>query len=133
MTKQTLPARSEVPLQEKWNLESIFPTVEDWENTLQEVERRLPELAEYQGRLNEGPGIMLEYFTLAEMVNRLALKVMVYAALDASTDVSIQDAVARAGQGRSLMAKTAAARSFEEPELMEIGFERLDQWAQQDP
>ena len=133
MTKDTLPARNEVPVDETWNLASIFPTVQDWEACLEEVESRLPELAEFQGRLGESPRVLLDYFRLAEDLSRKAIKVMVYAGLDASTDVSVPDAVARAGQGRSIMSRTAAACAFDDPELLEIGFDTLWKWLELEP
>ena len=44
-----------------------------------------------------------------------------------------QDAAARNGQGRSLMAKFGAATAFFDPELMQIGFPRLRQWIKDEP
>lgn len=128
MPNAILPKRSEVPPEETWNLASMFPSIDDWNEALRSVESEITKIKVYQGKLGESPQILLNYFKEAESITRLAMKVMVYAALDASTDVSASDAVARAGQGRSLMAKTASARAFSEPELMTIGFEKLRHW-----
>ena len=133
MSKTTIPDRKEVPIEETWNLESIFPTVADWEAALKEVEQKTPELAKYQGRLRESPQTLLEYLKKAEYLNRLALKVMVYAGLDISTDVSVPEATARMGQGRSAIIKVAAARAFDDPELMTIGFPKLKEWMLEEP
>ncbi len=133
MSKASLPLRSEVPLEETWDLESIFPTIKDWEAALQEVETRLPEITRYQGRLGESPQTLLEFMKTLEEITILGMKVMVYASLSQSTDMSNPQAAARAGQGRSLMARLNAARSFTEPELLAIGFDRLNQWAQENP
>jgi len=133
MSKTTLPSRQEVTIEETWNLESIFPTIGAWEAALKEVEQKTPELAQYQGRLGESPKILLEYLTKAEYLNRLALKVMVYAGLDISTDVSVPEATARMGQGRGAMVKVAAARAFDDPELMTIGFPKLKEWMREEP
>jgi oligoendopeptidase F len=128
-----LPPRSEIPIEETWNLKSIFPSVRDWETALKTVESKLSEITKYQGQLSKGPLTLLEYLKIAEDTNILALKVMVYSGLDQSTDVANQDAAARAGQGRGLMAKVSTAISFAEPELMSIGFEKLYQWADEVP
>ena len=133
MTKKNLPPRNEVPIEEAWNLESIFPNTKAWQEAVEEVEARLPELAAYQGRLGESAQILLEYLDKAQEVTRLAMKVMVYAGLELSTDVSVPEANARVGQSRGLMAKVAAVRAFEDPELMAMGFDKLRRWMEEEP
>jgi oligoendopeptidase F len=133
MTNTTLPSRSEIPIHETWNLASIFPDIATWEVALQQVETDLPKLAKYQGRLGENPETLVEYLKLAEEITILALKVMVYSGLDQSTDMANPETVARAGQGHGLIARLGAARSFEEPELMSIGFGTLNRWADEVP
>jgi oligoendopeptidase F len=133
MTKKNLPPRNEVPIEETWNLESIFPNTKAWQEAVEEVEARLPELAAYQGRLGESAQILLEYLDKAQEVTRLAMKVMVYAGLELSTDVSVPEANARVGQSRGLMAKVAAVRAFEDPELMAMGFDKLRRWMEEEP
>jgi oligoendopeptidase F len=133
MTKTSLPTRDQVAFEQTWNLESIFPTVEDWESALKDVESRLPELSKYQGKLHQNPQTLVDYFSLAEELNILALKVMVFSGLDQSTDMGNPEKSARAGQGHRLMSRVITARSFEEPELMAIGFETLRQWMDQVP
>jgi len=54
MEKKTLPARSEVPVEETWNLENIFPDVASWEQAKEDVLSNIPALAEYKGKLSEG-------------------------------------------------------------------------------
>jgi oligoendopeptidase F len=129
MSKTTLPPRLEVPESETWNLTSIFPTLADWEVAFENVKNNLPELEKYRGRLGQSPEILTEYFDLAHEITVLALKVFVYANLEQATDMSNTHTSGHVGQGRSLMAKVSAVRSFEEPELMNIGFDKLQRWA----
>ena len=37
MPRATLPPRNEVPVEETWNLESIFPSVDAWEAAYEEA------------------------------------------------------------------------------------------------
>ena len=133
MSKNSLPHRKDIPKEETWNLESIFPSISEWEQAYIAVEAKLPELAAYQGRLGQSPSQLLGYFDLAHEVTIQAVKVMVYSGLDQSTDMSKPDSAARSGQGRSLIARLNAARSFEKPELLTIGFQVLRQWAREFP
>ena len=125
----TLPQRSAVPLEQTWDLESIFATPADWEAACQELDGMLPGLAAYQGRLAEGPQTLLEFLELSQQAGILMGKIITYAINACVGRHRDQAAAARAGQARSLMARFGAASAFFDPELMAIGFERLEEVA----
>jgi oligoendopeptidase F len=129
MSQTHLPPRSEIPEIETWNLKSIFPEIADWEAALEKVKQDLPKLKKYQGELGSSPEKLVEYLNFAHQITILGLKVIVYSRLDQATDMGNSEKTARAGQGQNLMAKLNAARSFEEPELIGIGFGKLHRWA----
>jgi oligoendopeptidase F len=129
----TLPARSEVPLEETWALESVFASPAEWEAACETLENLLPSLAAYQGRLKESPQVLLEAIQKFEEVGALFGKIMTYASNATSVDTFDQDANARAGQSRSLGAKTGAAMAFFDPELMTVGFDTLKNWMKTTP
>jgi oligoendopeptidase F len=129
----TLSPRCDVPVEETWDLQTVFPSVDAWKTTYREVESLLPGLSEYRGRLGESPKVLLDWFTAAERILRQVEKIYVYASLDASVDTTNQDATARQGQARSLVAGTMAACAFGEPEIMAIGFDTLREWMDSEP
>jgi oligoendopeptidase F len=133
MEKKSLPLRSEIPLHETWNLESVFPDVQSWEEAKDQVDKLIPELAAFKGKLSQSAQTLAEFMDLYETTMRLASKVMVYGMLASSVDTNDQQAQAMAGQGQSLIVRLNAATSFMYPELMQIGFEQLRAWAQADP
>ena len=128
MALTQLPARSEVPQEETWNLKSIFPDIAAWKKAYQEYEERLSEFEDYKGTLAQSPQRLLDCLELADEVFRGVEKVFVYSGLDSATDVSNQEARARAGQSQSLMAKAGAVTAFIEPEILAIGWEELKEW-----
>ncbi len=132
MPKTTLPPRTEVPVEETWNLENIFPSVDAWESAKEDVLAMVPSLAEYKGRLSESPETLGDFFQAYEKAIRLAAKVMVYGMLGSAVDSTDQEAQARAGQGQSVFVRLNAATSFINPELMAIGFDTLREWTQKD-
>ncbi|MFZ0532872.1 MAG: oligoendopeptidase F [Anaerolineales bacterium] len=129
----TLPSRSEVPLEQTWDLASIFPAPKDWEAACNQLTNILPDLTAYQGRLGENPQVLLEFIQLYQEAGTLMGKINVYASNAYSVNTLDQDAAARNGQGRSLMAKFGAATAFFDPELMQIGFPKLRQWMKDSP
>jgi oligoendopeptidase F len=132
MEKTTLPPRSDVPIEETWNLESIFPDIEAWEKGREQVLAEIPTLAAYKGNLSEGPKTLGDFFEAYEQTVRLALRVMLYGRLETAVDSGDQQAQARAGQGQSVIVQLSAALSFMDPELMAIGFDTLRKWIKED-
>ena len=133
MNKTTLPARSEVPVEETWSLASIFSSQEAWEEGKVKVLTDIPQLAAFKGKLSEGPKTLGNFFEAYETTLRLALRVMLYGSLQISVDSTNQESLAVAGEGQSAIVQFSSACAFMEPELMAIGFDTLRQWTQEDP
>ena len=129
----TLLPRNQVPVEQTWDLDSIFATPADWEAACQQLKDLLPTLSAFQGRLKDGPTVLLEYLPLAQEASILMGKISTYAGNAYSVDTLDQSAAARAGQARSLGALFGAAVSFFDPELMAVGFDHLRQWIQETP
>ena len=129
----TLPSRSEVPLEQTWDLASIFHTPKDWEAACNQLTAMLPSLTVYQGHLGDSPQKLADFIQHYQEAGTLMGKINVYANNAYAVNTLDQDAAARNGQGRSLMAKYGAAVAFFEPELMQIGFPRLRQWINDEP
>jgi oligoendopeptidase F len=129
----TLPERNQVPLEQTWDLESIYANPKEWEAAYEQAQALLPELSRFQGKLSQGAETLLACFETYERIFRLVSKVFVYGSLSASVDTGDQEAAARSGQGRSLTAKANAAAAFIDPELMSISFEQLRRWVEAEP
>ncbi|PKO17762.1 MAG: oligoendopeptidase F [Chloroflexi bacterium HGW-Chloroflexi-10] len=132
MSVNQLIARAQVPKEQTWNLESIFPGVADWQTAIRDVEKQLPILAAWQGKMDRSPKELLRCFQESEAAERLAGKIQVYAMLASSVDAGDQEALGRMGQARSLAVRLDAALAFMEPELIAIGFEKLYQWCREE-
>jgi oligoendopeptidase F len=128
-----LPERSAVPVGETWDLKSVFATPQDWEAACRELLAQLPKLAGYQGRLKEGPSVLLEFIPLYEDAARLMGRIFVYASNASAVDSLDQAATGRSGQARGLFARFGAAVAFMNPELVAIGFDTLRQWMSKTP
>lgn len=128
-----IPTRSEVNPQHTWNDVSVFPTVEAWANELAILRDGLAEVAGWQGRLAEGPAVLVEALSAIEAFRQRVEKVSIYAGLSAAVDRTDQAATARAGEASSLAGEAEGALAFVEPELLAIGQSRLAEWAAAEP
>lgn len=123
----TLPKRADVAPEYTWNLESIFPSLEAWEQGFSSVEQDLPGLAKYQGHLGESAAMLGAWLSESERITQLARKVSTYSHLRFDQDTTNQANAALSGRAQSLMARVAAAHAFASPELLGLGQERLSE------
>lgn len=128
----SLPSRAEIPLEQTWDLESIFATPADWESALTEADAQIPPLATYAGKLHE-PDALAAFFSASEATGRKVAHVGVYANLGFATDTSNTEAAARVDRAMGLSTRYGAAIAYAEPELLSLGETRLQAMAQTTP
>ncbi|MCI2430207.1 oligoendopeptidase F [Candidatus Acetothermia bacterium] len=130
---QKVPLRKEIPAQYIWDTQSVFPSDEAWETEIKRVSEQLPALEKFKGRLGEGPQALRQWFETVEKIFRSVGKIFVYASMFHHVDTTDQAAAAKYDRARGLLAKTAAAMAFAEPEMLSVGLEKLRRWAKEDP
>ncbi len=130
---QTVPARQNIPIQETWNAESIFPNDTAWENEFNALGNDLPSLAKFRGHLADNAATLADWFAASEALETRAGKVILYANMKHTVDTTNQAAAALNDRARGLAARAAAAMSFAEPEMLAIGFDTLRAWMQSEP
>ena len=81
MSAATLPRRAELPPDQRWDVESVFPDNAHWEAALAEAIGSLGELATYRGRLGESAEALLEALELRYDLLSVVGKVAVYSSL----------------------------------------------------
>jgi len=125
--------RSEIPLEYTWDMASVFPSNEAWKAAFAEVESAISNLERFRGHLGDSPGALADWFETAEQVLRTLGKVYLYAGSLHNVDTADQQANAMNDRATGLWARVAAATSFDEPEILAIGFQTLRSWMQQEP
>jgi len=116
-----------------WDAESVFADEAAWEQAVETIKARLPDLAEFKGHLGHSPDALADWFDATESVHRLMGKVMVYSTMSYSVDTGNQGALARADRARSTAALLGAAIAFALPEMIAIGIPRLREWVSTSP
>ena len=124
----TLRARAEIPVEDTWDVGSVFRSDAEWSAEHARVLVALPELERFRGRLGEGPEVLTDFLAVSERVSRALDRVVVYATMRSSVDASDEVAAALADQARSLGARAQAAQAFVEPELLAVGVDNLRRW-----
>ena len=125
MTK-TIPSREEIPMEDKWALEDLYPTDADWEKELEALAQDREYLVSFAGKLGGSAKALYEYLDASEKLSVKADRLGNYCMRRADEDT--RNAAAQAMQGRfmSAMVELSAACSFDTPELMAVSEETLN-------
>ncbi len=128
MNKNTIPARKDVPESDKWNLSSIFKSIDEWELALKEIPELTKKVLEYKGKLGQSAESLLGALKALEAADLKMETVYHYASLMHEADED--DSAATERDGKALMAYTdmQAQLSFFDPELQAIDEKLLREW-----
>lgn len=129
----TVRERKDVPVEDTWDLESIYASEQAWEEAVAGIRTRLDELASWRGRLAEGAETLAAWLEQRDEAAQEVARILAYASLAHSAETTDQQAVARQDRARGLFAKAMAAIAFAEPEILALGKEKLDEWMAAEP
>src|SRR3990167_5714124 len=114
--------RNEIPQQDRWNVEALYPTPEAWKDDFQKTQAkepalRWPELAQFKGRLSDPSALLslIEYYT--ELERKLS-KLHVYAHLRLDEDLGNDAFKNDFGLISGLIQDFQREMSWMEPELL---------------
>lgn len=123
------PEREQIP----WDLSDMYESREDWEASRENVLDRIPELEGFEGRLSEGPETMLEALETMSEVTREGENVYVYSNLLFDENQANSDAAGMTQQANEMFAAMGRATSWINPEIIELGPERIEEYIASDP
>lgn len=124
--------RSEIPAADTWDVESIFPSAEAWEEAFSQAPERLERLARFEGRLGESAATLADWMDALEEVFLEVVRIRVYASLRYSVEMTNQEAAGRHDRAQGLLARALATTAFTEPEILAIGEEQLQEWMEEE-
>lgn len=131
MTTVTVPPRSEVPDQFKWDTTSIFPTQAAWDAEVEAIQKDFGQLDAFRGKITS-PAILADAMDAIEGLVRRAGKVYMHAALHYYPENSNPIGVGMIGQAQGLFGQVMANIAFFDPELIAIGQPTLADWIKQE-
>ena len=125
--------RSEIPVEDTWATEDLYPSDEAWEQTLETLSAYKDTLAAYAGKLGESGQTLYDFLYATEMTNVKARRLANYCMRKADEDTRDAKYQAMTGKFISVAVAMDAASSFETPEIMAISDEQLDAFYAQCP
>lgn len=123
---ETIRKRSEIPVEDTWALEDIYPSDEVWEREFASLSEDQAVLEGYAGHLADSGEVLYAYLEKMESSNAKALLLGNYAMRKGDEDTRVAAYQAMIGKFMSTVVALEAACSFETPEIMAISDEKLE-------
>lgn len=125
-------SRSEVPVEERWNLADIYPSWEAWRDDYDDLAARIRAYQSRRGTLASGAAVLLDALRASDAMGQLAYKIWYYASLAHDEDQRDNQIGARRQQVQLLFAQWRQSTAWFNPELLAILLETLRAWMDTD-
>ena len=123
-----LPARSEVPASECWDLGSLYADDAAWEQDFDALGERIAGYAAFRGKLAESPQMLADCLQFDYELDRLAERLGVYAFLKTTEDQANSDYQRMVGRFENVATRAGQESSFIRPEIMSISEDQMEQY-----
>ena len=124
-TTHANPKRSEVPVEDTWDLASLFATDSEWHVVLSQFEKEIEGFAQFSGHLAESAEILARCLEFDIKLDRLGERIGTYAFLKTTEDQGNSEYQGFVGRFQSLATRAGQAASFVRPEILSIPPEQL--------
>ena len=125
---KAVPKREECDPKYQWHIEDLYASDDLWQKDYELLEKSIPELASYEGRLGESVHTFLEYMNKKQEIMKRFEAVYVYANQKYHEDTGNAVYQKLTAQAQMLSLKLSSVTVFEEPELLAVGKETVDGW-----
>ena len=126
METNKIPARADVPDKDKWAIQDLFATDDDWRAALAKAKEFIPRITAFRGRLAESGAALLSFFRLDDEIS-LAFDALVhYAQRRSDEDTRVAAYQEMVSQVTRFAVEIQSAAAFETPELLAISDEDMN-------
>jgi oligoendopeptidase F len=126
------PAFAQERPEDRANLAELYPDVQAWQADAAKVEDELRQVAGCKGKLGESAQRLLECLKVQDDIGKRLSRMAVYAGELLAHDTGVPASLELTQKLRVLGSKVREATSFETPELLSIGRERIEAFLRQE-
>lgn len=126
MAENILKSRDQIKKEDKWEIEKIYSSNDEWEKDFEKLKEDAPKIIEFKGKLND-PKLILDYLKETEKNSRLAEKLYVYAHLKSDEDTTNNENQARMSKIDSYMAEFSSYSAYFVPEILSLGEDYINE------
>jgi oligoendopeptidase F len=123
-----LPTRSKVKIADTWDLASLFPSDDAWEEAFVAWEKRIAGYTEFQGKLGDDAETLAACLKFDEDFDRSGERLGTYAHLKTAEDTTDGTYQRMHGRWVNVAGRAAEAGSYIRPEILAIASARMKQF-----
>ncbi|MGK7396803.1 MAG: oligoendopeptidase F [Candidatus Cyclobacteriaceae bacterium M3_2C_046] len=122
-------------LEEKytWNLEDIFSSHAAWEEQKQKLTNQLPQLDQYQGKLDNSAQTLFEVLNLLSELQKDLTRLYSYASMYSDQDTRKSEFLSMKQEIQQVFTDFAAKVSYVEPEILKMDRTTIENFLEQNP
>ncbi|AVQ98665.1 oligoendopeptidase F [Oceanobacillus iheyensis] len=120
MAKSTkeLPKRNELPVNLTWKLEDIFETDQAWDEELAQLQKDIPQIAEFQGKLSDSADSLYNMLQLQDKLSQRLGKLYTYAHMRYDEDTTNSWYQGLNAKAENVLTQASSEMSFVVPEIL---------------
>lgn len=123
---QELQKRSEVKIEDTWDLTLLYKTKDEWEKDVKRVEELADKVASFKGRVSESGKVLLEILDVYSEGCQIVEKVFDYASRLSDQDQGDSENKIMASRAMSLYIESESKAAFITPEIIDIEDDALE-------
>lgn len=124
--------RSEVPVEQTWNLDDLFVSDQAWDEKLEVIENEIAKFDRFKGTLHNGSKALLACLTEQEQLSMKLTKALIYAELKQSADGTDFINQANSSKISAINTKVLTALSFISSEILTLKEGTVEKYLQED-
>ena len=128
-----LKKRENIDDKYKWNLEDLYKSVDDWQKDYSAIEKRIPEINQFQGKLADNAQNLLTTLENMYSIYKNYSKLSSYSARLKDQDLGNSKNSSLAQQASALGTKLSEAASYFNPEILKIDKAKMDSFYKEQP
>ncbi|MDP4104467.1 MAG: oligoendopeptidase F [Bacillota bacterium] len=128
---KSLPTRSEIPVEETWKLEDIFPSDQEWEKEFQEIKNMIPEVKKFEGKLAESADTLYQALDEQNQLLERIGKLYAYSHMRYDQDTTNSFYQGLDDRMKNLYSQAASQLAYIVPEILSIDEGKINEFLKQ--
>ncbi|MBN2355581.1 oligoendopeptidase F [candidate division KSB1 bacterium] len=124
--------RAEVPTEYTWNLNDLYPSLQDWKSSKEKIVAQWPQVLQYKGKLSASAADLFECLELRSELSRELVRLYIYAHMKSDQDTRDANMLALKQEMEQIAVDFSTQMSFIEPEIVAMAQEQIDRFVSQE-
>ena len=117
----------------KWNLNDLYPTVDDWKKEKEKITAQFSKMSEFKGNLGQSAEQLKKALDTYYQIQKDFIKVYVYASMLSDQDTQESNPLAMKQEVGQLYTEFSKKTSYMDPEILAIPQEIMDKFFKDEP